>query len=145
MRRGGEDPRVEIALERQEPGPRAISPGVSALIDAVALVILVACIPALLFGGGVLRGAVVLAAASFVPGWAVITHLPRPDLLTSLALSVALSLALVIVGSQLLGWLRLWHPVVFGVVLGTAAAVLLLAGLRSTVRTLAADRRLDSQ
>lgn len=81
---------------------------------------------------GAARAVLVLATAVLVPGWAVLTRLPRTDLLTSAALAVVISLALEICGSLVFGWVGWWHPWVLAVVLAAASAVLItydLAGL----------------
>lgn len=117
-----------------------ITPRTAALIDVVSLLLLAACGWAVLDANGVARAVPVLAAAAFIPGWAVLTRVRPIDLLTAVALSVALSIALEIAGSLMLGWVRWWHPEVLGVFLAAASAALMLAQLVSVARRSGAER-----
>ncbi len=76
------------------------------------------------------RPFVVLAAACFVPGGAIITRLRTGELLTDVALAIALSLAVESAGGLLLAWSHWWHPEVLGIVLGVVSVVLLVTDLK---------------
>lgn len=75
------------------------------------------------------RPFVVLAAACFVPGGAVLTRLRTGEALTDLALAFGLSFALEIAGSLVLTWSGWWHPAALAIVLGAGSVGLLVTDL----------------
>jgi len=89
-------------------------------VDAAFVVLVVAGIH------GPTRFAVGLAFALLVPGWSIVglLHLDRPAL--ELALTIATSLALLLVCAQLLLSLSLWHLEAFAIFLALACAPSLL-------------------
>lgn len=124
-----------------EPGPH-VGTRARVIIDILLLALLVACVISSTVDVGVLRAALVLPAASFVPGWAVLAWVPPADLLTTVALAVAFSLAIEILGSLFLGWIGWWRPEVLAVGLAVASAALLIGELRGvTTRRLASIER----
>jgi uncharacterized membrane protein len=84
-------------------------------VDAALLVLTIAAAASSAAGAGLPRTLLVLVAALVVPGWAVLTRLPHADVLTSVALTVVISVAIEILGSLALGWAGWWHPWVLGV------------------------------
>jgi uncharacterized membrane protein len=112
----------------------------AALIDAGLLLLLVACLGSVAADLGAVRAILVLAAAGIVPGWALLTRFPLSDLLTTIALAVAFSIGLEILGSLVLGWADWWHPAVLGAALAAGSAALLLQDLVSALRRAATDQ-----
>lgn len=104
------------------------------MIDLVALLLLGVTMVAALANVTSVRPELVIAAATFVPGWALLSLLPATDLLTSAALAAAMSLAVEIAGSLVLGWAHWWHPEVLGAVLAAASAVLLAVRIVAVIR-----------
>jgi hypothetical protein len=112
-----------------------LSIGRATLIDMAALLLLAAAVASVVLHLQGARPATVIAAATFVPGWALLARRTTTDLLTNLALAVAFSFALMLAGSLALGWTRWWHPAVLGVVLAAGAAgVLVVRLVRQLVR-----------
>jgi len=118
--------------------PEKITPHQQVVIDAVLLVLTAAAVAIALLSDGLPRAALVLAAAISVPGWAVLTRLPRLDLLTSAALAVVISIAIEICGSLVFGWAHWWHPWVLAVVLVAGSASVIA---RDLVALLSVERR----
>jgi hypothetical protein len=65
----------------------------------------------------------------FVPGLAIVGWLRLSWPAAELSLTVALSLSLVLLGSQIMLWAHWWHPVSLQVLLGALSAALLLGQL----------------
>ena len=99
-----------------------------ALVDLALLALIGATVAAILASSPA-RPYVVAAAATLVPGGALLTRLRIGDGLTDLALAVGLSLAVDIAGSVALAWAGWWHPEALAIVLGGASAALLLGDL----------------
>lgn len=76
------------------------------------------------------RPFLVAAAAFIVPGAAALTLVDFREPLLAAALSVALSIAIAIIGSLILVWTELWHPVALAIALGSASVVLLFTDVR---------------
>jgi hypothetical protein len=76
-----------------------------AILVAVALLLLV-----FVDRGGVVRLLLTLAFAFFVPGRAVVGNWPRMAEWSDVGMSVALSLAVLVVFSSCALWARYWHP-----------------------------------
>jgi hypothetical protein len=70
-----------------------------------------------------------LAFVTFVPGWALLGHVPVVDGTARVALAVALSLTLCTAVTQALLWLRVWEPIGVLVALGGVSLAVLLARL----------------
>lgn len=80
-----------------------------------------------------------LAFVTFVPGWALLGHLPLAHGVARLALVVALSLTICTALAQALLWLRWWNPGAMLAVL--AAATLTVLMVRLAAAPLARVRR----
>jgi len=99
-----------------------------------ALVGLVACTAiAVVVPLGTVRPFLVLAAALVVPGAAALTLLDVGEPLVELAVAVALSIAIDLLGSLALVWSEFWHPAAFAAALGTASVGLLLTDIRRSL------------
>jgi hypothetical protein len=109
------------------PEARPLSDPRAALIDVMVLLLLLAAVIVVVADIRAARPALIIAAATVVPGWAVLSRLAATDLLTSVALAVAFSLAIETAGSVVLGWTHWWHPGPLAAVLaGASAGVLAL-------------------
>jgi hypothetical protein len=97
--------------------------------DLVLLVLLAATALVVVADVQPVRPFVVLAAACFVPGGAILTRLRTGEAMTDVALAVGLSLAMEIAGSLVLAWSGWWHPEALGIVLGAGSMGLLVADL----------------
>jgi len=60
---------------------------------------------------GPIRGVVVFAAASSVPGWAVVSHLAVRELAARLCFTIVASLVIGTLLSLAMVWTGFWHPV----------------------------------
>jgi uncharacterized membrane protein len=99
----------------------------------LALLAVTALLALLLLLGvdGLPRLLATLAFACLVPGGALVTRLPFREPDEILAMTVALSLAIVAAGSLLMAWLRAWHPLWLTAELAAPAVVLLVIDLLS--------------
>jgi hypothetical protein len=78
---------------------------------------------------GPVRVAVTLIAVLTVPGWAVVVHLDLQWPAAEVALTLATSLAvLLVIGQSMIG-MRAWHPSAAWLAVGGLSAVLLVARL----------------
>jgi uncharacterized membrane protein len=97
----------------------------------LALLAVTALLALLLLRGvdGLPRLLATLAFACLVPGGALVTRLPfrQPDEI--LAMTVALSLAILAAASLLMAWLGVWHPLWLTAELAAPAVVLLTIDL----------------
>ena len=105
-----------------------------ALLDATLLALLGAA-----GGFGILQvqpfsAVVMLLAMCVIPGAALLTRLGFADPLTTLALAVALSLAIATGVATILAWSGWWHPELAAIVLAVGAAMLLFSDLRRALR-----------
>ena len=118
----------------RSPYARPLSEGKAAVIDVLLLLLLAASVVAVSANLTSVRPELAVAAATFVPGWAVLSRLPATDLLTSAALAVAVSLTLEIGATLILGWTHWWHPQVLGAGLAGASAFLLVLRIAAVIR-----------
>ena len=93
------------------------------LVDAIVGVLVAAGI------GGSARVAIGLTACLTVPGWAVVAHLNLRWPAAEAALTLAASLAILLVIAQLMISVRAWHPFAAWLVVSGLSAVLLIARL----------------
>jgi hypothetical protein len=113
---------------------RPLSDSTAARFDLALLLLLAAAVIAAVANLTTVRPELVIAAATLIPGWSLLSRLPRTDVLTSAALAVALSLALEIAGSLILGWTHWWHPEALGAVLAAGSAAPLVTRLARVAR-----------
>jgi hypothetical protein len=78
---------------------------------------------------GPVRFAVTLIAVLTVPGWAVVAHLDLRWPAAEVALTLAISLAVLLVMGQSMMGLRAWHPSAAWLAVGGLSAVLLIVRL----------------
>jgi len=102
---------------------------VRALLDTLLLALIGATVVVVAAPVQPVRPFVVLAAASLVPGGALLTRLRTGEGMVDVALAIGLSLAIAIGGSAVLAWTNWWHPEVLAGVLGAASASLLVGDL----------------
>lgn len=95
---------------------------VSAALCAVTLVVL-----AHADTGGVARLVLALVFVSFVPGWAVLAHVPVADGWSCVALAVAISLTVCTAGASAMAWTGQWHPTVLLDLVGGASVLAIVA------------------
>jgi uncharacterized membrane protein len=69
-----------------------------------------------------------------VPGWAVVGYLHLDWPAAEVALGISTSLAITVLGSQVMLWTHTWDPVTYQVVIGIAAAALLADQVRRARR-----------
>lgn len=100
----------------------ALDLGLVGLLVAAAVVVLADLHP--------VRPFVLVAAATLVPGGAIVTRLRTGDGLTDLALAIGLSLAVEIAASLALTWTGWWHPAAAALALGAVSLWLLASDLR---------------
>ena len=116
-------PRVAAAglppLLRRHPRERARSerPQPRLITDLLLLVLSAAAIVAVATSWQPARVYLVAMAACLVPGAAILTRLAVPERLCFIALSIGLSLAVVIAGSLAMVWSHWWHPQLLGIAL----------------------------
>jgi hypothetical protein len=139
VRDRGREPKVAARRRTKSPPDRSpetrsLSEGKAALIDALLLLLLAGSVVAVAANLVRVRPELVIAAATFVPGWALMSRLPATDLLTSAALATALSMAAEIAGTLVIGWTHWWHPEVLGAIIAGASAVLLTVRIGSVLR-----------
>ena len=113
---GSRDPRPPIR--------RAESLDIFSIVVSGGLLLLV-----FVNGGGVARLLLALAFTFFVPGRAVVSNWPRMAEWSDVGMSVALSLAMLVVFASCALWVRYWHPLG----LFQAEAVLALIGLSAAI------------
>ncbi len=80
--------------------------------------------------GGAVRGAVVLTASLTAPGWAVVAHLDLRWPAAEVALTLAASLAILLVVALLMVSARTWHPTAAWLAVSGLATIPLAARLR---------------
>jgi uncharacterized membrane protein len=107
---------------------RAIATVVVLVIDAVAVVLTMAG------AHGPLRLLFGLAFVLVVPGWAVIGFLRLNWPAAEVSLTIGLSLAITLLGSEVMLWTHTWHPVTYQLILGIIAAGLMAEQLRRFVK-----------
>ena len=93
------------------------------LVDVISLVMVAAG------HVGPARVAVALTAILSVPGWAVVAHLDLRWPAAEVALTLATSLAVLLVVGQLMISLRAWHPSAAWLAVGGVSAALLIGRL----------------
>jgi hypothetical protein len=101
-----------------------------ALIDWALIVLVICAAAAVAVPVAEVRPFLVAAAAFIVPGAAALTLVESREPLLAAALAVALSIAIVILGSLVLVWTELWHPVALAIVLGSVSVSMLIADVR---------------
>ena len=88
---------------------------------------------------GLPRVLATVAFACLVPGGAVVTLLPFREPDEILAMTVALSLAIVAAATLLMAWIGAWHPLRLTAGLAAASAPVLLLDLVGRLRSAWAD------
>jgi uncharacterized membrane protein len=84
---------------------------VAELLDLVAVLVAMGLLLlAFLDTGGVVRLLLALVFAFFVPGRAIVSNWPRMANWSDMGMSIALSLAVLVVFSTCSLWARFWHP-----------------------------------
>jgi hypothetical protein len=99
-------------------------------LHAGLLVLLVAAVPMVYFGGdSPIRALLVFAAMLLIPGGSVLTLLPVDRLPEWFGLAIAFSLTIEVAGSLILIWTEWWRPEVLALVLTILSAAALLTSL----------------
>ncbi len=78
---------------------------------------------------GAVRMWIGLAFVLAVPGWAIVGYLRLRWPAAELSLTVALSLALTLLGSEIMLWAHAWHPTTLQLIIGGVSALLLVGQL----------------
>ena len=107
------------------------------MLDMTAIVLAVLLV-ALVFVGwsGPLRVLLTVAFAFFVPGRAIISNWPRMGQWSEAAISMVLSLAVLVLLTTVMLWIHSWHPLgLFQVVAGLSLVGLIIGMARRRRRT----------
>ena len=128
----GAQPEGDVVIERPAPvgvfGGTPVSPMAYGVLDASAALCAITLMVLAHSGtGGVARLLLALVFVSFVPGWAVLGHVPVAHGWSRVALAVALSLTLCTVGASAMAWLAQWQPNVLLDLVGGASVLAILA------------------
>jgi uncharacterized membrane protein len=105
-----------------------------AAVDLVTLVVLVGAVH------GPVRFIFGLAFVVVVPGWSLVGLVGLANAPLEFALSVAVSLASLMLGAQVMMAMGLWHPVAFAELVGVACLPSLFWQSRSVLRAFAETR-----
>jgi uncharacterized membrane protein len=107
------------------------------MLDVAAIVLSIVLV-ALVFVGwsGPLRVLLTVAFAFFVPGRAIVGNWPRMGQWSEAAMSMVLSLAVLILLTTVMLWIHAWHPLgLFQAVAGLSLAGLIISMARRRQRT----------
>ena len=107
------------------------------MLDVTAIVLSVSLV-ALVFVGwsGPLRVLLTVAFAFFVPGRAIVGNWPRMGQWSEAAMSMVLSLAVLVILTTFMLWIHSWHPLgLFQVVAGLSLIGLIIGMARRRRRT----------
>lgn len=102
-----------------------------ARIDAALLALLAVAVLASVADITGLRPAAVLTAMLLVPGGALLTRMTVDEKLSAVGIAIGLSLAIDTVVATAAAVAQLWHPELLALLVGAAAAALLLHDLRN--------------
>ena len=106
------------------------------MLDVTAIVLSVLLV-ALVFAGwsGPLRVLLTVAFAFFVPGRAIVGNLSRMGQWSEAAMSMVLSLAVLVLLTTVMLWIHAWHPLgLFQVVAGLSLVGLIISMARRRTR-----------
>jgi uncharacterized membrane protein len=112
------------------------------MLDVTAIVLSVLLV-ALVFVGwsGPLRLLLTVAFAFFVPGRAIVSNWPRMGQWSEAAISMVLSLAVLVLLTTVMLWVHSWHPLgLFQVVAGLSLIGLIIGMARRRRRTRGPER-----
>ena len=107
------------------------------LLDVTAIVLSIVLV-ALVFVGwsGPLRVLLTVAFAFFVPGRAIVGNWPRMGQWSEAAMSMVLSLAVLVILTSVMLWVHAWHPLgLFQAVAGLSLVGLIISMARRRRRT----------
>jgi uncharacterized membrane protein len=107
------------------------------MLDVAAIVLSIVLV-ALVFVGwsGPLRVLLTLAFAFFVPGRAIVGNWPRMGQWSEAAMSMVLSLAVLVILTTVMLWIHAWHPLgLFQAVAGLSLVGLIISMARRRQRT----------
>jgi uncharacterized membrane protein len=116
---------------------RQSAAGQADMLDVTAIVLSVSLV-ALVFVGwsGPLRVLLTVAFAFFVPGRAIVGNWPRMGQWSEAAMSMVLSLAVLVLLTTVMLWVHAWHPLgLFQVVAGLSLIGLIIGLARRRRRT----------
>jgi phosphatidylserine synthase len=108
------------------------------MFDLVVLVLVEAGVYMVAFDvQGPLRWIPVVAGTFLLPGAAILSRMGVVDVSTFLGLTVAASVAVMVVAATLMVWLGWWHPEVLGLVVAVAGSGVLLVDVVGITRGVA--------
>jgi hypothetical protein len=129
----GPDRRVaDLDGEARQPATRQGN-----MLDVTAILLSVFLV-ALVFAGtyGPLRVLLAVAFAFFVPGRAIVGNWPRMGQWSEAAMSMVLSLAVLVVLTTVMLWIHAWHPLgLFQIIAGLSIVALIISMSRRHRRT----------
>jgi uncharacterized membrane protein len=112
------------------------------MLDVAAILLTVLLVALVLVGRyGPLRVLLALAFAFFVPGRAIVSNWPRMGQWSEAAMSLVLSLAVLVLLTTVMLWVHAWHPLgLFQAVAGLSIVGLIIGMARRHWRTRGPER-----